>query len=255
MIRRSLVLLAATVTALPVLPLAAASAAAPGPVGAVSARQDTGTARLAVTGWAYDARRSSASIVVSVYVDGKWAGKVRADRSSPRLDRARHITGRHAFRLVRSWPRRAVAVTLVASAAGRRVALDRAAATHVRSAPGTRIVTIAKRYVGRARYVDGGASPRQGFDCSGYTRYVYAQARVRTLPHNAEGQRRLSGMRRISRAAARPGDLIFYLGGGGAYHVAIYAGRGMQYAAATPRDGIRYQPIWSRQVEFRTTWH
>ena len=40
-----------------------------------------------------------------------------------------------------------------------------------------------------------------------------------------------------------------------AYHVAVYAGHGHQYAAATPADGVRYQPIWSRNVEFRTDWH
>ena len=120
---------------------------------------------------------------------------------------------------------------------------------------GARIVAIARHYVGHARYVEGGASPRTGFDCSGFTLYVYARAHVRRLPHNAEAQRRLHGMRRIARAKARPGDLIFYLSGGYAYHVAIYAGHGMQYAAATPRDGIRYQHIWSRQIEFRTTWH
>jgi cell wall-associated NlpC family hydrolase len=261
MIRRALVLLALTATALPLLPAAAAAAgpAGPvgpvGPVGAVSARQDTGTGRLTVSGWAYNPRRSATSIEVLVYVDGHRAGKLRADRSSPGLDRARHITGRHVFRLTRTWARRAGTVALVTVASGRRVTLDRAAASHVRSAPGARIVAVAKRYVGRARYVDGGASPARGFDCSGYTRYVYAQARVRTLPHNAEGQRRMPGMRRLSRAAARPGDLVFYLGGGGAYHVAIYAGHGMQYAAATARDGIRYQRIWSSQVEFRTIWH
>lgn len=121
--------------------------------------------------------------------------------------------------------------------------------------PGARIVSIAKGYVGKARYVEGGATPRHGFDCSGYTRYVYARARVHTLPHNAEAQRRMHGMRRITRAAARPGDLIFYLSGGHAYHVAIYAGHGKQYAAATPRDGIRYQRIWSSRIEFRTDWH
>ena len=121
--------------------------------------------------------------------------------------------------------------------------------------PGARIVAVAKRYVGHARYVEGGATPRHGFDCSGYTKYVYQHAHVRRLPHNAEAQRHVHGMRRISRAKARPGDLIFYLSGGYAFHVAIYAGHGMQYAAATPRDGIRYQHIWSRRVEFRTTWH
>ena len=130
-----------------------------------------------------------------------------------------------------------------------------AASASTATNPGARIVAVAKRFVGHARYVEGGASPRHGFDCSGYTMYAYAKATVRRLPHNAEAQRRLHGMRRIARAKARPGDLIFYLSGGYAYHVAIYAGHGMQYAAATPQDGIRYQHIWSSQVEFRTTWH
>jgi hypothetical protein len=29
----------------------------------------------------------------------------------------------------------------------------------------------------------------------------------------------------------------------------------MQYSAATPRDGIRYQHIWSRDITFGTDWH
>jgi cell wall-associated NlpC family hydrolase len=62
-------------------------------------------------------------------------------------------------------------------------------------------------------------------------------------------------MRIIPASLARPGDLVFYLGGGGAYHVAIYAGGGMQYAAATPRDGIRYQHVWSSAVQYGTDWH
>ena len=128
-----------------------------------------------------------------------------------------------------------------------------AAAPAAHRSPGARILAIAKRYV-HAHYVEGGASPR-GFDCSGYTAFVYAHARVHRLPHNAERQRRMHGMRRISRRAARPGDLIFYMSGGSAYHVAIYAGHGMQYAAATPRDGVRYQHVWSRRVQYRTDWH
>lgn len=121
--------------------------------------------------------------------------------------------------------------------------------------PGTRVVRIARQYVGHTRYVEGGDSPKHGFDCSGYTRWVYAHANVARLPHNAEAQRHVRHMHRIARTAARPGDLVFYLSGRTAYHVAIYAGHGRQYAAATPRDGIRYQPIWSRNVEFRTDWH
>ena len=61
-------------------------------------------------------------------------------------------------------------------------------------------------------------------------------------------------MRRISAQHARPGDLVFYLSGANAYHVAIYAGHHMQYAAATPRDGIRYQAVWSSAVQYGTNW-
>jgi cell wall-associated NlpC family hydrolase len=113
-----------------------------------------------------------------------------------------------------------------------------------------RIVSIAKRYVGHARYVEGGASPKHGFDCSGYTEYVYAHAHVAKLPHNAEAQRRMRHMHRVSKKSRRAGDLIFYMSGGQAYHVAIYAGHGEQYAAATPRDGIRHQKIWSSDVRY-----
>lgn len=121
--------------------------------------------------------------------------------------------------------------------------------------PGQRIVTVAKRWVG-ARYTYGGETPRQGFDCSGYTRWVYRQAHVALLPHNANAQRFAPRMHRIPRAQARPGDLIFYFDGSGrAFHVAIYAGHGAQFAATTPSGGVRRQPIWSRHVTFKTDWH
>jgi cell wall-associated NlpC family hydrolase len=120
---------------------------------------------------------------------------------------------------------------------------------------GQRIVAVARRYVGHARYTSGGSSPKSGFDCSGFTRWVYAQADAATLPHEADAQRHVAHMHRISRSQARPGDLIFYFSGGPAYHVAIYAGHGRQYAAADERDGIRYQAIWSRDIQFRTDWH
>jgi cell wall-associated NlpC family hydrolase len=127
------------------------------------------------------------------------------------------------------------------------------ATAHAHRTAGARIIAVAKRYV-HSRYVEGGASPR-GFDCSGYTKYVFRRAHVRRLPHSAEGQRRMHGMRRIPKRSARPGDLVFYMSGRRAYHVAIYAGHGMQYAAATPRDGVRYQHVWSKRVQYRTDWH
>ena len=44
---------------------------------------------------------------------------------------------------------------------------------------------------------------------------------------------------------------MFYLSGSSAYHVAIYAGHGWQYAAATPRDGVRYQRDLYYDEEFK----
>jgi cell wall-associated NlpC family hydrolase len=115
------------------------------------------------------------------------------------------------------------------------------------------ITQRAKVYVGRSPYRWGGASP-SGFDCSGFAMYVYRRAGMRSLPHNAQAQRDSSRMRRISRGAARPGDLVFYLSGGYAYHVAVYAGRGKQYAATEPGQKIRYQKT-PRGVVFGTDWH
>jgi cell wall-associated NlpC family hydrolase len=143
-----------------------------------------------------------------------------------------------------------VGALLAVGVAATGVVAPAALATAAKPSASARIVSIAKRYVGHARYVEGGASPRHGFDCSGYTKYVYAKARVATLPHNAEAQRHMRGMHHVSKKSRRVGDLIFYMSGGHAYHVAIYAGHGEQYAAATPRDGIRHQKIWSSNVRY-----
>jgi cell wall-associated NlpC family hydrolase len=234
------------------LPALSASAATTGPIGGAVARQDVFDRTITVTGWAYDTTASARSVEVSIYVDGRWAGRVWADLASPSFDTSRHITGNHAFRFTRSWSPTATTVSVYRT--GTRIVLAKRAVSHYQPPAGTRIVTVAKRYVGAAPYVEGGASPK-GFDCSGYTQYAYAQAHVHALPHNAEGQRTMAGMRRISAASAQPGDLVFYMSGGTAYHVAIYAGHGMQYAAATVRDGIRYQHVWSSAVQYRTDWH
>lgn len=236
--------------------LAATSAAAAAPpVGQLmSVVQNTFTHRLHVTGWAYDPARPSASVSVRLIVDGSYVATVRADDPSPNVDAAQHVSGRHRFEVTVAWAPRAT--RLVVRTRGVRVGaplvtVASRSVSHYYPPPGARIVAVARKYVG-APYASGGASP-SGFDCSGYTKYSYAQARVRTLVHSAEGQ--LQATRRVARADARPGDLVFYLSGGSAYHVAVYAGHGWQYAAATPSDGVRYQPVWSSAVVYGTTWH
>lgn len=243
--------LAAGATCIAVAPADAATART---VGAVShATQDTFTHRLLVSGWAYDTAASARPIVVRVYADGHYAGQARTDRDSVRLNAARHLKGQHAYVLSVTYARTAKVIT-VRSAGATASAPLRTVVTHlvshVQAKAGDRIVAVAKRYVGKARYVEGGSAPKSGFDCSGYTKYVYAVAHVATLPHNAEAERRMSRMHRVSASKAVPGDLVFYLSGGYAYHVAIYAGHHKQFAAATPRDGIRYQSVWSSNVVY-----
>jgi peptidoglycan DL-endopeptidase CwlO len=78
------------------------------------------------------------------------------------------------------------------------------------------VVGIAEQYLGTP-YVWGGASPA-GFDCSGFTMYVYAQVGV-SLPHNAAAQYGYGSP--VSRGSLAPGDLVFFDGLG---HVGIYVG-------------------------------
>lgn len=229
---------------------ASAAASAPGPYGRITSTFQHRDGTVTVTGYAYDRSRPSRSVTGCIAVGATCQRSLRANWPSPVFDKSRRITGAHAFKVQLATQRPGVTVQL-RTYPGHPIGLDTARVVD----PGARVVQLARRYVGRTRYVEGGATPSRGFDCSGYAAWVYRYARVATLPHNADAQRHVRHMRRITRSGARPGDLVFYLSGGSAYHVAIYAGHGRQYAAATPQDGIRYQSIWSTQVEFRTDWH
>jgi cell wall-associated NlpC family hydrolase len=113
----------------------------------------------------------------------------------------------------------------VAKAPARKLAAARAAMSE-------RVVQYAKRFIG-VRYVYGGSSPRSGFDCSGFVRYVYAHFGV-SLPHSSYAQ--FGDGRRVSRSSLRPGDLVFFDGVG---HVGLYVGNGRFIHA--PHTGTRVQ--------------
>ena len=81
------------------------------------------------------------------------------------------------------------------------------------------VVGIAMRYLG-VPYRWGGASPSTGFDCSGFTMYVYAQIGV-SLPHYTGSQYAMGTP--VSRDQLEPGDLVFFNGLG---HMGIYVGGG-----------------------------
>jgi cell wall-associated NlpC family hydrolase len=101
-----------------------------------------------------------------------------------------------------------------------------------KAAMSQRVVAYAKRFIG-VRYVYGGSSPRSGFDCSGFVRYVYAHFGV-SLPHSSYAQ--FGDGRRVARRSLRPGDLVFFDGVG---HVGLYVGNGRFIHA--PHSGTRVQ--------------
>jgi len=94
---------------------------------------------------------------------------------------------------------------------------------------GKRVVGYAKKFIGTP-YSYGGSSPR-GFDCSGFTSYVYRHFGV-SLPRTSYSQ--ISVGRRVARGALRPGDLVFFDGLG---HVGLYVGNGRFIHA--PHSGTR----------------
>jgi cell wall-associated NlpC family hydrolase len=84
------------------------------------------------------------------------------------------------------------------------------------------------------RYRNGGSDPR-GFDCSGFTQYVFAQHGV-TLPRSVRDQ--FDQSRPVRPEDVREGDLLFFeTEGSGASHVAIAVG-GDSFVHAPSTSGV-----------------
>ncbi|WP_307724995.1 C40 family peptidase [Cellulomonas aerilata] len=108
------------------------------------------------------------------------------------------------------------------------------------SASGSAIAEIATRYVG-VPYRSGGTTP-DGFDCSGFTSYVFAQVGI-SLPRTSGAQRGAGTV--VSRSEARAGDLIWSPG-----HISIYLGDGMQVDAPRPGKSIQVRSLWQSSPVF-----
>jgi cell wall-associated NlpC family hydrolase len=97
------------------------------------------------------------------------------------------------------------------------------------------VVGIAMQYLG-VPYVYGGASP-SGFDCSGFTMYVYGQMGV-SLPHYTVAQYSIGTP--VSRDQLQPGDLVFFDGLG---HVGLYIGNNEFIHAPHTGDVVKISSI------------
>ncbi|HET6860961.1 MAG TPA: C40 family peptidase [Streptomyces sp.] len=127
----------------------------------------------------------------------------------------------------------------VEQAASRSV--ERAPLTSTKPASGG-ILGIAAQYEG-IMYSYGGTSPETGFDCSGYTQYVFRQVGI-NLPRTAEEQRQFV----TPVSDPQPGDLVFF--GSPAYHMGIYAGNGMMWDSPRSGKAVALRDIWSADVTY-----
>ncbi len=101
---------------------------------------------------------------------------------------------------------------------------------------GDSIVAYAKKFLGTP-YVWGGTTPI-GFDCSGFTQYVYAQHGI-SISRTTYTQ--VNDGIAVSQSQLQPGDLVFT----SAHHVGIYVGNGQMIHAPETGDFVKISNIWS----------
>lgn len=118
-----------------------------------------------------------------------------------------------------------------------------AAASKKKAADAQKPINIAKKYVG-VKYKRGGTNPKTGFDCSGFTLYVY-KAAGKTIPRTSSAQRHAG--KTVSRSKARPGDLVWF---SDFRHVAIYAGNGYIIDAPKPGKKVTKRKLWTSHVKY-----
>lgn len=116
------------------------------------------------------------------------------------------------------------------------------------STSGKKVVEYAMQYKGY-KYVYGGTSPQKGFDCSGFTSYVYKNFGY-SLSRSSGGQ--ANNGKRVEKEDLQPGDLVIYknqsltkIG-----HVGIYIGNNKMIHASEPGVGVTITDIDSKAHKY-----
>jgi len=107
----------------------------------------------------------------------------------------------------------------------------------------SQVIALAMQYLG-VPYVWGGASPSQGFDCSGLTTYAFAQIGI-SLPHHAASQYGYGIP--VSQPDLQPADLVFFSGLG---HMGMYIGGGQFIHAPHTGDVVKISSLY----DYASSW-
>ncbi|MEG1002845.1 MAG: NlpC/P60 family protein [Clostridium sp.] len=110
---------------------------------------------------------------------------------------------------------------------------------------GEEVVNYAKQFLG-TKYVYGGTTPN-GFDCSGFTQYVYKHALGINISRTTYTQ--INEGKSVSRSNLKVGDLVFP----SSHHVGIYIGNGKIIHAPQTGDVVKISNIWSFYAARRIT--
>jgi peptidoglycan hydrolase CwlO-like protein len=106
------------------------------------------------------------------------------------------------------------------------------------------VVAYASNFLG-TRYVWGGSSPQPGFDCSGFTSYVYRHFGV-SLPRVSAAQATVGTA--VAASDLQPGDLVFFKKPGRRiHHVGIYVGDGAYIHSPQTGDVVKISILSSRR--------
>lgn len=114
---------------------------------------------------------------------------------------------------------------------------------------GDEVLAYASQFIG-VPYLYGGTTPL-GFDCSGFTQYVYKHFGI-SIPRTASSQ--YSAYPKVSQDQLQKGDLVFFSGPGSSsiQHVGIYAGDGKFINSPSTGNYVRYDSL---SVNYYNTYY
>lgn len=99
------------------------------------------------------------------------------------------------------------------------------------------------------KYVSGGSSTK-GWDCSGFTQWVYKNIYGKSIPRSSKEQAKAGkSVGKSNMSKWKPGDILVYSKGGSVNHVGLYLGDGKMMHALNKKYGTVIQ-----DVEYYESW-